>query len=67
MVERHQTGAGIRLTFQASARKELERLTAAERDCCGFANWVVTENDGLLVMDVSSEGFGVEAVRSLFN
>ncbi|MGH8957719.1 MAG: hypothetical protein ACRDVK_03495 [Acidimicrobiia bacterium] len=65
--EKRPTESGIRLTFRASAEVELERLTAAERECCGFATWTVTrESPGELILDVTAEGLGADAVRSMF-
>jgi hypothetical protein len=61
------TTAGVRLLFPSAAGGEVERLAAAERDCCAFATWVVSgDKEDRVVLDVASEGMGIEAVRAMF-
>jgi hypothetical protein len=60
------TRAGLRLTFAAAAEEELRALAQLERECCAFADWTVTRQDGHSVLDVTAEGEAVTAVQSLF-
>ncbi|MGH8925988.1 MAG: hypothetical protein ACREA0_22400 [bacterium] len=68
LLEKRNTETGLRLRFRPSAEKELVRLAAAERECCGFAEWTVSRaDDGDLTLDVTAEGIGVAAVRAMFD
>ncbi len=58
---------GARLTFRdgPDVAPRLRALAAAEAGCCGFARWEVIEDDGVLVLEATSEGMGVVAVRDM--
>jgi len=60
------TENGLRLSFPASAEDELRALAQLERECCAFASWEVTRQDGRAVLDVTADGEAVAAVQSLF-
>jgi hypothetical protein len=57
---------GLRLSFPAAAETELRELAGLERECCSFARWEVTRQDGRAVLDVTAEGDAVPAVQALF-
>src|SRR5262249_39950705 len=58
---------GIRGRFASGARDELERLVAAERACCAWAEWTVTESgDDVVLTVVAPEEPGTEVLRRLF-
>jgi hypothetical protein len=60
--------AGLRLRFRADpgVEHELRQLADLERECCGFAEWVVTVEDESVFLDVTAEGEAVSAVQSMF-
>jgi hypothetical protein len=60
--------AGLRLRFPADpgVERELRELADLERECCGFAEWVVTAEDESVFLDVTAEGEAVSAVQSMF-
>jgi shikimate kinase len=67
LIEKRETEVGIRLIFGAEAEVELERLAAAERECCEFATWTVTRHqENEVALDVRAEGSGVEALHLMF-
>jgi|tagenome__1003787_1003787.scaffolds.fasta_scaffold20904154_4 hypothetical protein len=57
---------GLRLTFPAGVEDELNELARLERDCCAFARWDVTTEQGHAHLDVTADGDAVAAVQSLF-
>jgi hypothetical protein len=59
---------GLRLRFPADSRveHELRELADLERECCGFAEWVVTAEGEWVFLDVTAEGEAVSAVQSMF-
>jgi hypothetical protein len=67
LIEKRETEVGIRLTFHGMAEEKVGLLAAAERDCCGFAEWTVTgASEDQVVLDVRAEGLGVEALHLMF-
>ena len=67
LIEKRETEAGIRLIFGAEAEVELERLAAAERECCEFAIWTVTRHqENEVALDVRAGASGVEALHLMF-
>lgn len=67
LVEKQTSDRGVRLVFDRQAELEVVRLAAAERECCGFASWVVSPApEGWLVLDVEADGIGADAVRAMF-
>ena len=67
LIEKQATPHGVRLVFAREAEHELVQLAAAERECCGFASWVVTQAPGGgFSLEVEAEGMGAEAVRAMF-
>jgi len=63
-----RTPLELRLRFKAeeAVRTELNRLVAAERDCCGFVAWDLSDLDGELVLSVTGEPTGVAAIDEAF-
>ncbi len=67
LVEKQTTDRGVRLVFDRGAELELVRLVGAERECCGFASWIVTPGPGGgFLLEVEADGMGADAVRSMF-
>ena len=66
LIEKVTTDRGVRLVFDRGAKVELFRLAAAERECCGFAAWIVRPGgDGGFSLDVEADGMGADAVRAM--
>jgi hypothetical protein len=63
------TADGVRIEFTPGEEilDELRRLAELEAECCAFARWLVREDDGVIVLDVRSEGEGAAAVRAMFS
>jgi hypothetical protein len=59
---------GLRLAFRADpgVEDELRALAELERECCGFAAFAVQAAGDRVVLEVTSSGEGVAAVRRLF-
>lgn len=66
--ETRATTAGVQLVYARSAETErvLQDLARLETQCCSFATWRVTRSGDVVVLDVTSAGDGVSAVRALF-
>ena len=66
--ETRSTTAGVQLVYAGSeeTERELRQLVGLEAQCCSFADWRVTRSGGDVLLDVTSAGDGVTAVRSLF-
>jgi hypothetical protein len=66
--DQHATPTGVRLVYSASdeAERLLRELARLEADCCSFADWHVERRDDDVLLDVTSEGDGIAAVRALF-
>jgi hypothetical protein len=60
--------AGLRLRFDADpgTERELRELADLERECCSFANWVVTVEGESIWLEVTSDADAVAAIRSTF-
>ncbi len=58
----------VRIRFRADAAtsRELRDLVAAERACCGDADWQVREGPQELTLQVVTTPDGVAALRALF-
>lgn len=65
---RDETAGGLRLRFRADegVAAELERLAAAERECCAWATWTVSASAAEVTLDVASTGDGVTALHGMF-
>lgn len=58
---RYQAGAGV--------LAELQELVAAERVCCEFVSWTVTNDNGQFILRVTAPAgapHGVEAIAAMF-
>ena len=63
------TGNGLRLSFrnEPATGRELNELTALERDCCSFADWSLHSQADTLVLDVTADSAeGIAAVQAMF-
>lgn len=59
---------GVRLEFDpdpADAHRLLD-LVAAERECCGWAEWTLTSTAVSTRLDVAADGAGVQALHAMF-
>jgi hypothetical protein len=69
LVERTPSERGQRLVFrrEAGIEDELRKLAELEQECCDFAEWAVSADDGEVVLNVSgSTDEGVAAVQAMF-
>lgn len=51
----------VRFRADADAARELDRLVAAECDCCSFVDWSVTPQDGELRLRISGDDAALES------
>lgn len=67
-IDRIETGDGLRMTFrdEPAAEKKLRLLVGVENECCAWASWRVSRDDGVLVMRVSSTGAGIATLHAMF-
>jgi hypothetical protein len=68
-VERIVTADGIRLVFRDSPgmESELQALVAVENECCAWATWTVTRDEGTLALHASSTGEGIATLHAMFD
>lgn len=68
MVERTETGYGLRLAFrrEPGVEEELRMLAAVENECCAWADWTVQVSATHVVLDVHSVGHGIATLHSMF-
>jgi hypothetical protein len=69
LIGTESTADGVRARFrrEGDAEARLTELVAAERECCGFAEWQFVAEADELVLDVRSDASGgPAAVRELF-
>lgn len=55
LVQRVRTEAGFQLRFRRNPglSQSLDALVAAERDCCGWAEWTLSEAGDHLILEVT--------------
>jgi len=65
---RTETADGLRLRFRDAPRveDELRALVAVETECCAWARWDVSRENGELVMHARSTGQGVATLHAMF-
>jgi hypothetical protein len=68
MTERGETADGLRICFRAEpgAEDELRALVAVEKECCRWADWTVTQEEGQVVLAVRAAGDGIAALHGMF-
>jgi hypothetical protein len=68
LLERAETGDGLRLSFRShpGVEEELRQLVAVENECCPWATWTVRTSTGQVALDVRSAGDGVAALHTMF-
>jgi hypothetical protein len=60
-------GTRVKLRALPGVRQELERLVAAERDCCPFMTMsVATTDEAILVLTVTTSELGAPILAQLF-
>jgi hypothetical protein len=59
---------GVRLSFRPDhlTVHRLLDLTAAERDCCAWAAWSLTNGADATVVEVTTDGPGAETLQTMF-
>ncbi|HUP16086.1 MAG TPA: hypothetical protein VM848_08580 [Acidimicrobiia bacterium] len=65
-VDRVAHGLSLHFTAADDTRSELVRLVGAERQCCGFVDWQLEELGDELVLTISGDPDGVEAMVESF-
>jgi hypothetical protein len=52
-----RSGHRLEVRYQPAPglRAELDALTAAERQCCSFAEWTVTQEEGHVVLHIAAD------------
>lgn len=65
--ERSALELRVRFRDDAAVRTELNRLVTAERECCGFVDWVLHDDEGELVLSVRGEESAVAAIGAAFS
>ncbi len=68
-LQRARTDDGVRLTFrdEATVASERQSLVTAENECCSWASWEVSREDGALSMRARSRGPGSLALQGMFD
>ena len=64
--DRRRIDGGVRLTFDAAARKRVEALVAAEAECCPFLTLDLRAVAGSLVLDVTGPAAAAPVIEELF-
>lgn len=60
---RHEPGEVVVLyESRRAVHEELESLVAAERECCGFAEWEVTRDSENVVLRIRADTQGLAAI-----
>ena len=65
-VERLVHGLTLHFTATDDTRSDLVRLVVAERQCCGFVDWQLEDLGEELVLTISGDPAGVEAMVESF-
>lgn len=65
--ERSALELRVRFRDHENIRTELNRLVAAERECCGFVGWYVNVEEGDLILSVRGEESAVAAIGAAFS
>jgi hypothetical protein len=65
--ERSALELRIRFKDHEEVRSELNRLVAAERECCGFVDWDLDVEEGELILSVRGEESAVAAIGAAFS
>ena len=65
-VERPVHGLSLHFTADDATRAELRRLVVAERQCCGFVDWELEDRGDELVVTISGDSTGVDAMVESF-
>lgn len=69
LVAKTATEAGVELYYRAepAVRSELTELAGLEIECCGFAEWKVTEAGNRIRLNVETERSKAPAVWTMFD
>lgn len=57
----------VRYRSQRGVRQQLEALVAAERECCSFADWEVTQDSEHVLLRIRSDAQGLAAIVGAFD
>ncbi|MBW3548137.1 MAG: hypothetical protein KY452_08420 [Actinobacteria bacterium] len=68
LVDRVRTENGFRARFRRSPdiSDALSALVAAERDCCGWASWALSDEGNCVVLDVTGPPDRIGALAAAF-
>jgi hypothetical protein len=68
-VSAERSALELRVRFKdfEEVRSELNRLVAAERECCGFVDWDLDVEEGELILSVRGEESAVAAIGAAFS
>jgi|SRR5579875_599081 len=65
-VRQHPGEVVVSYRARRGVYEELESLVAAERECCGFADWQVTRESESVVLRIRAEAQGLAAIVGVF-
>lgn len=67
VMSRSRSSDAIDVTYRPTSevRELLPELAAAERDCCAFAEWTVTEAEDAVHLRVTSSADGLDALEAM--
>ena len=62
------TDGGVRLEYAAhdGVARTLRELVALEQQCCAWANWNLSDDDDLVVLEVTTRLEAVTALQTMF-
>jgi hypothetical protein len=67
VADRARIPNGVEIHFDECAAQALADLVAAERECCGWAGWDLSQAQGALVLRATaSDPAGADVLRELF-
>lgn len=62
--DRTRLADGLRVTFRPEAWQTLAGLVAAERSCCGWAEWSVAREEGRSVLTVTGPAPAIDQLAA---
>jgi hypothetical protein len=62
-----RSGHRLEIRYQPvpGLREELDALTAAERQCCSFAKWTVTQEEGHVILHIAADAERPDDITAL--
>jgi|FLYL01.1.fsa_nt_gi hypothetical protein len=62
----HADAGHLQFRFPLEAESELTRLVELERACCGYVDWRLQHRDDGVILTISGERLGIEAIALQF-